>query len=513
MTYEELFGGVLKNKLKITFYKNQKEKKIISNQIHLVKDYLNSPISYKYNLNVMSQKKNKEGINNIANYNIDNSIIQNNLFDYSNSYFNIKNNNLSEKEKINNKFNDKKDKYLNHYKNNGKPIINSIFNKENINLKTEQNLKNLKLGKIVNNNLFKNSKKMLLNNMTYNHFKKKNSPTLKIKEISFDQNISSKSNSKKLDKNKIEDNKCKNTIYLNTYSNKKLNNNINIKKNILNNININCMKVNRGKQAPNIFINHFNKALKIPKPNNNYKNLIYKNYLTNKNESKTNDNLVQTLNSKRPHSNDKNKINNSKKLNVNKLFNKTKQFFYKNKNINIINEDNIIQFQDINSKKLGSNYSLPKMKIYNKLKIRINLDKLSFKNSINFNESETNNDESRNINVKIDELDEIKNKRKILKINNINNINMRNNINDLLFHKTNSFSSYNENINKKPLSSVKRLINEKNHMTSFNKERNNKKKCKIEKIFIQKFASKRLKNNNDDIIDLINQYSTSKEIQ
>ena len=509
ITYEELLGGVLKNKQKITFIKKPKEKEIIPNKIPLIKDYLNSPFSHKYNLKAISQKKNKKGINN--NINFDNNIIQNNLFEYSNIYFNNKNNNLYEKEKINNKFNDKKDKYLKYYKYNGKLIINSIFNKENNNFKTDKNFKNLELGNIVNNNLFKKTKKILLNNMTYNNFKKRKSPTLKIKEISFEQNISCKSNSKKLDKNKNEDNKCINTIHLNTYTNKKIKNYIYINGNILNDINFKYMKTNKDIQAQKINNNNFNKDLKITNYNdNNNKDIIYKNNLLNKNETKTNDSLIHNLIIKRPYSNDKNIINNTKELNMNLSFNKTEQFFYKDKNNKITNKDNTLQNNDLNSKNLESNNSLSKMKINNKLNIRVNLDKFSHKNSINFNESEKKNEEYKNINSKNNELNESKNKRNILKIN--NKTHMRNNNKDLFFYKLNSFTSYNENENKKPLSSIKRLINEKKHMNSFYKEKNNKKKSKIEKVFIQKFEPKRFKNNNDDIIDLINQTYSSKEI-
>ena len=272
MTYEEILAGMLKINQKIESIKKSKE----SYQIPLIRDYLNSSLSQKYSLKNMSQKR----IN--IHKNISNS--NNNKNNTVNKFIQ-----LNEKGKIdikNDKLNDKKSsKSLKNY--NGNFIINTIFSKTNTNFIKKQNIKQLELGNIINSNLFKIPKKDFLNKQTYNNnisLDKKKS--LKIKEISFEQNVSNKLDINELGKSKNEDNKNVNNInnaYVNTYTKKDLNINTNIFTNANKNMNVIKLnkKSNKNKRIKTI-INTKCKTLKIPIPKpikNNQKDTNYKTYM------------------------------------------------------------------------------------------------------------------------------------------------------------------------------------------------------------------------------------------
>ena len=483
MTYEEILAGMLKINQKIESIKKSKE----SYQIPLIRDYLNSSLFQKYSLKNMSQKR----INihkNISNNNNNKDNIVNKFIE------------LNEKGKIdikNDKLNDKKSsKSLKNY--NGNFINNNIFSKTNTNFINKKNIKQLELGNIVNSNLFKIPKKDFLNKRTFNNNisldKKK---AFKIKEISFEQNISNKLNINEL-RNKDEDNKNvnNNNAYVNTYTKKDLN----INTNIFTNKNMNLIKLNKksnkNKRIKTI-INTKCKTLKIPIPKpikNNQKDINYKTYM-----AKTKSDLKEegSSNLRRPYSNDKTKTDNFRDINLDKSLHKTKQFFYenkiRNKYKNIIYEENKTSFPNFfyntnNKNKLKSENS------YNKLQIKID--------DININKSETSGRDC--------EMNKINEKIKDLNINKKNNIKiniLRNNNNELLvLHKTNSFTSSKSNDNQNPLSSGKRINKEKRQLTCINKDKTRKKYFshnKTEKM-IQKYIPKRTKNNNDDILELIN---------
>ena len=171
MTYEEILAGMLKIKQKIESIKKSKD----SYKIPLIHDYLNSSLTQKFGLKNMYQKR-----TNIHKIISTNSIKDNTIHKLSE---------FNEKEKAdfnNNKLDDKKSsKSLKNY--NGKLIINPIFSKTNINFTNEQNLKQLELGNIVNNNLFKIPKKNFLKKKTYNNISLGKRKSFKIKEISFEQ--------------------------------------------------------------------------------------------------------------------------------------------------------------------------------------------------------------------------------------------------------------------------------------------------------------------------------------
>ena len=358
------------------------------------------------------------------------------------------------------------------------------------------------MGNIINSNLFKIPKKDFLNKQTYNNNisldKKK---ALKIKEISFEQNVSNKLDINELGKSKNEDNKNVNNInnaYVNTYTKKDLNINTNIFTNANKNMNLIKLnkKSNKNKRIKTI-INTKCKTLKIPIPKpikNNQKDTNYKTYMaTTKSDLKE----EGSSNLRRPYSNDKSKIDNCRDINFDKSLQKTRQFFYenkiRNKYKNIIYEENKTSFPNIfyntnNINKLKSENS------YNKLQIKIE--------DININKSETSGRDC--------EMKKINEKIKDLNINKKNNIKiniLRNNNNELLvLHKTNSFTSNKSSDNQKPLSSGKRINKEKRQLTCINKDKTRKKYFshhKTEKL-MQKYIPKRTKNNNDDILELIN---------
>ena len=487
MTYEEILASVLKIKQKIESIKKSKK----SSQIPLIQDYLNSSLSQKLSQKNMSQKRMN------IHKNINNNSNKNNTFQKFIEF--------NEKEKIevsNNKLNDKKSsKSFKSY--NGNLIINPIFSKTNTNFINDQNLKQLKLGSIVNSNLFKNTRKDFLKKQTYNNISFGKKKSFKIKEISFEQNISNKLDINDFEKAKNENinNINNNNIYVNTYTKKDININTN---NFMNrNKNTNLIKLNKNSNKNKkikTIINTKCKTLQIPIPkpiNSNQKDMNYKTYMTS---TTTKSDLKEegSSNHRRPYSNDKTKMDNFREINIDKSLHKTKQFFYenkiRNKYKNIIYEENKISFPNIfykndNKNKFKSDDS------YNKFHIKID--------DINFNKSENSDKdcEMKKINGKIKELN--RNKKNSIKINIL-----RNNNNELLvLHKTNSFTSYKSNDNQKPLSSGIRINKEKRHLTFINKEKNRKKYFthnKTEKNIIQKYIPKRTKNNNDDILELIN---------
>ena len=487
MTYEEILAGMLKINQKIESIKKSKE----SYQIPLFRDYLNSSLSQKYSLKNMSQKR----IN--IHKNISNS--NNNKNNTVNKFIQ-----LNEKGKIdikNDKLNDKKsNKSLKNY--NGNFIINTIFSKTNTNFIKKQNIKQLELGNIINSNLFKIPKKDFLNKQTYNNnisLDKKKS--LKIKEISFEQNVSNKLDINELGKSKNEDNKNVNNInnaYVNTYTKKDLNINTNIFTNANKNMNLIKLnkKSNKNKRIKTI-INTKCKTLKIPIPKpikNNQKDTNYKTYMaTTKSDLKE----EGSSNLRRPYSNDKSKIDNCRDINFDKSLQKTRQFFHenkiRNKYKNIIYEENKTSFPNIFYNTNNINKLKPENS-YNKLQIKIE--------DININKSETSGRDC--------EMKKIYEKIKDFNINKKNNIKiniLRNNNNELLvLHKTNSFTSNKSSDNQKPLSSGKRINKEKRQLTCINKDKTRKKYFshhKTEKL-MQKYIPKRTKNNNDDILELIN---------
>ena len=373
--------------------------------------------------------------------------------------------------------------------------INSNFNKTNINFTNKQNLKELELGNIVNNNLFQIPKKEILNKKTYNKIIVDKNKGIKIKEISFEQKISGKF--KKDDDDNVNKFINNNNIYVNTYTKKDLN----INNNIYTNTNKNLIKLNKNHNKNNKIktINNIKfKTLKIPIPKpikTNQNEINYKTYMA---VTKSDLKEEGSSNHRRPYSNDKTKINNFREANLDKSLHKTKQFFYENKirnnYENVIYEENKISFPNIcyynnNKNKTKSDDS------DNKLLLKID--------DINFNKSENSDRDCdmKKINEKIKELN--KNKKNSIKINIL-----RNNTNELLIlHKTNSCISYKSNDTQKPLSSGKRINKEKKQLTFAIKDKNRKKNFphnKTEKIIIQKYIPKRIKNNNDDILELIN---------
>ena len=482
LTYEEILSGILKIKQKIESIKKSKK----SYKIPLIQDYLNSSLSQKFDLNYMSHKR----------MNIHKNINTNNRNKNKNNTFH-KFSEFNEKEKIdvnNNKLDDKKSsKSLKNY--NGKLIINPIFSKTNTNFTNEQNLKQLELGKIVNSNLFKIPKKDFLNKKTYNK-------SFKIKEISFEQNLSNKLDINELGKIKKEneDNKSiNNNIYANTYTKKDLNINSNIFANTYKNMNLIKLNKNSNKNKKiKTIINTKCKTLKIsiPKPiRSNQKDNNYETYITTIKSDLKEEGLY---NNRRPYSNDKTKFDNFKDINLDKSLHKTRQFFYenkiRNKYKNIIYEENKTSYQNFFYNTNNKN-KIKKDNSYNKLRIKIE--------DIHLNKSENSDKdcEIKKINEKDKELDRKKN-------NNIKINILRNNNNELLsLHKTNSFINFKSNDSQKPLSSEKRINKEKKQLTSINKEKIKKKYFphnKSEKITIQKYIPKRTKNNNDDILELIN---------
>ena len=113
---------------------------------------------------------------------------------------------------------------------------------------------------IVKSNLFKIPKKDFLNKKTYNK-------SFKIKEISFEQNLSNKLDINELGKIKKEneDNKSiNNNIYANTYTKKDLNINSNIFANTYKNMNLIKLNKNSNKNKKiKTIINTKYKTLKI----------------------------------------------------------------------------------------------------------------------------------------------------------------------------------------------------------------------------------------------------------
>jgi hypothetical protein len=259
----------------------------------------------------------------------------------------------------------------------------------------------------------------------------------------------------------------------------KLNKNIKKNKRIKTIINTKCKTLN----------------IPIPKPiKSNQKDINYKTYMTT---TKSDLKEEGSSNNRRPYSNDKTKIGNLRDINFDKSLHKTRQFFYenkiRNKFKNFIYEENKTTFPNFfynnnNKNKLKSDNS------NNKLQIKID--------DLNLNKSENNDKdcEMKKINEKIKELD--RSKKNNIKINIL-----RNNNNDLLIlHKTNSFTSYKSNDNQKPLSSGKRINKDKKQLTCINKDKSRKKYFphnKAEKIIIERYIPKRTKNNNDDILELI----------
>ena len=485
MTYEEILAGMLKIRQKIESIKKSKE----SYKIPLIQDYFNSSLTQKFGLKKISQKR--KNIHKIISIN---SIKDNTI--HKLSEFNEK-----EKYDINkNKLDDKQSsKSLKNYK--CKLIINPIFSKTNINFTNEQNLKQLELGNIVNSNLFKIPKKNFLHKQAYNNISLGKRKSFKTKEISFEQNLSNKLDINELGKSKNEDNKCtyNNNIYVSTYTKKDLNINTNIYTNTNKNMNLIKLNknINKNKRIKTI-INTKCKTLNIPIPKptkNNQKDINYKTYMTTiksdlKEEGSTNNG--------RPYSNDKTKIGNFRDINLDKSLHKTRQFFFenkiRNKYKNIIFEENKTSFPNFfyntnNKNKLKSDNS------NNKLQIKID--------DLNLNKSENSDRdcEMKKINEKIKELD--RSKKNNIKVNIL-----RNNNNDLLIlHKTNSFTSYKSNDNQKPLSSGKRINKDKKQITCINKDKSRKKYFphnKADKIIIERYIPKRTKNNNDDILELIN---------